>query len=115
MHTGLGVQLNMYQGRLAVQIMPDGSLKGILGGYEDWRDIIAVNANSVVELNYGISTPVMYNAFKRHAEDSLKDPVTGQCNGISVAYDIEGSAAFIPPKQLRTLVAQGASNSQKVH
>src|SRR5262245_18474918 len=29
----------------------------------------------------------------------MKDPVTGECNGISAAYDIEGVPAFIVPVQ----------------
>jgi hypothetical protein len=38
----------------------------------------------------------LYNALKR-AADGMKDLVTGQCDGISSAYDIEGIPAFIEP------------------
>jgi hypothetical protein len=36
----------------------------------------------------------MYNALKR-AADALPDPVTGEYQGISTAFDIEGVAAFL--------------------
>jgi hypothetical protein len=52
----------------------------------------------------------MYNAFKR-AADGLKDPVTGECNGVSSAYDIEGIPAFIPPAQQKAFLTQ--ANTQK--
>ena len=47
----------------------------------------------------------MYNALKR-AADGMQDPVTGECNGISSAYDIEGVPAFIPAAQYKTLLGQ---------
>jgi hypothetical protein len=105
MHLGIDPELTLYQARMRLQILPDGTLKGIVGGYEDWRLVMQLNTNSNAELHYGFQCPAMYNALKRMA-DGLKDPVTGEYNGISSAYDIEGVPAFIPPKQLQALVTQ---------
>ena len=80
--------------RLVLQ--PDGTLKGVVGGYRDWRKISSTYSTSTTEMYHGFQQPAMYNAFKR-AADGLKDPVTGECNGISTAYDIEGVPAFLPP------------------
>jgi len=102
---GIDPELNLYEARMHLRIMPDGTLKGVVAGYEDWRKLMIINANSNSENLYGFQCPGLYQAFKR-AADGLKDPVTGECNGISSAYDIEGVPAFIPPSQQRTLIAQ---------
>jgi len=96
---GLDPEVTLYQGGLRLEILPDGTLKGIAAGYQDWRRIMMVNGNSNAEFHYGFRAPSMYNAFKRNA-DGLKDPVSGECHGISSAFDIEGVPAFIPPEQL---------------
>ena len=113
MHLGIDPELNLYDARMRLQIMPDGTLKGVLGGYQDWRKIMMVNANSTAESYYGFQCPAMYNAFKRLA-DGLRDPVTGEYNGVSSAYDVEGVPAFIPPAQYEALVTRTASNTTKV-
>ncbi len=104
MHLGIDTELTLEQARMRLEIMPDGTLKGIVAGYEDWRKIMAMNGNSNSEFHYGYQAPAMYNAFKRFA-DGMKDPATGHCNGISVTYDMEGTPAFIPPRQYMALFA----------
>lgn len=104
----LDSELTLHDAGMRLQIMEDGSLKGVLGGYQDWRKILMVNGSSTQEVNYGLEVPGIYNALRRYA-DGMKDPVTGQCNGISSAYDIEGVPAFIPPAQSRLLVAKPGS------
>jgi hypothetical protein len=102
---GIDSELTLYKAALRMEIMPDGKMKGVLAGYQDWRRTMALSANSRSEGLYGFQAPALYNAFKRYA-DGLKDPATGECMGISSAYDIEGSPAFIPPDELRTQVAR---------
>ena len=34
-----------------------------------------------------------------------KDPITGEFNGISAAYEMEGIPAFIPPEQHKKLIS----------
>jgi hypothetical protein len=65
--------------------------------------ITAYNASTANwETGVGFQCPGIYNAVKR-AADGLKDPITGEFNGLSAAYDVEGVPAFIPPEELRTL------------
>jgi len=99
-HGGIDALVTLYQGRLRLQMMPDGSLKGVAAGYEDWRRLMMLNTNSRAESLYGYQSPGMYQALKRSA-DGLKDPETGECRGISAAYDLEGSPAFIPPEDIQ--------------
>jgi hypothetical protein len=86
------------QARLRLRIMPDGSLRGLLGGYFDWRSYATsvTRRATTWENGAGYQCPAIYNAVRR-AADGLKDPVTGQFTAISVAFDIEGVAAFLPP------------------
>jgi hypothetical protein len=77
-------------------LLPNGGLKGVLGGYVDWRERVTGYGNGTGEIYSNVYLPGYFNAFKRNA-DGLKDPVTGQCNGISAAYDVEGERAFIRP------------------
>ncbi len=101
----LDSELTLHHAGMRLRFMEDGSLKGVLGGYQDWRKILMVNGSSTQEVNYGLSVPGIYNALRRYA-DGMKDPVTGQCNGISSAYDIEGVPAFLPPAQSSMLVVR---------
>lgn len=97
-HPGIDSEVTLYQAGLRLRILPDGSLKGIAAGYEDWRRIMQMNANSNSESLYGLQCPALYGALKR-AADGLKNPETGECDGISSAYDLEGVAAYAPVVQ----------------
>ena len=92
--------------------LPDGSMKGVVGGYMDWRRIMMMSGRSSTEYNHGLQIPAWYNAFKRHA-DGLKNPSTGQCDGISAAYDIDAVPAFLPPKQQESLIVGQNDTSPK--
>jgi hypothetical protein len=111
MHLGIDTELNLFKASMRLQIQPDGTLKGVLGGYEDWRKIMQINANSNSELYYGYQCPGMYNAFRRLA-DGMRDPITGEYDGVSSAYDIEGVPAYIPPQQLEVLMTQADAGSR---
>lgn len=104
-HPGIDSEVTLYQAGMRFKIQPDGSIKGVAAGYEDWRRVMAMNANSNSESLYGFQCPALYGALKRNA-DGLKNPVTGECDGISSAYDLEGVAAFIPPAQLKSQMAR---------
>lgn len=104
-HAGLGGELKLHHAAMRLEIGPDGFLKGVLAGYQDWRDIMKYHSSSRVETNFNVNVPAIYNALRRYA-DGLKDPVTGQCQGVSSAYDIEASPAFVPPRQMQQFVTQ---------
>jgi hypothetical protein len=93
--TGYGTphELNLAEARMRLKFMSDGSVKGVVGGYEDWRVFASKQG---AEQYFDEQCPAVYNAL-RHAADGLKDPATDECNGISAAYDIQGIPAFIAP------------------
>jgi hypothetical protein len=105
LNLGIDALVTFTDAAMRLQIMPDGNLKAVIGGYQDWHRIMQINATSNSEFHYGFQCPGLYNAFKR-AADGMKDPVTGACDEISSAYDIEGIPAFIAPAQNNTAQAE---------
>lgn len=87
-------ELRLWNARIRLEIKPDGNLQGVLGGYMDWRPLISRYLTSTVENIHGFQVPGLFNALRRYA-DGLPDPVTGELNGISSAYDIEGVPIFL--------------------
>jgi hypothetical protein len=96
MNMGLDPLLMMTNSQMRLEFLPDGNLKGVLAGYLDWRRIMEHNTGSYTEQLFGYQAPGMYNALKR-AADGQKNPVTGECDGISAAYEIDAISAFITP------------------
>lgn len=106
MHEGPASTWFMRQARMRLELKPDGTMTGLLGGYRDWREYVgmAFFMSSDYENTIGFKTPGMYNAVRR-AADGIKDPYTGEFNGISAAYEMIGVPAFIPPEQQTKLNA----------
>jgi hypothetical protein len=94
------------------ELLADGSLKGVLAGYRDWRAIAAGAASGYSEGLFGYQQPGLYNALKRNA-DGLKDPATGECNGISVVYEIDGVAAFLAATGPKSVDVAAAAKAKK--
>jgi hypothetical protein len=84
------------QARLKLKMNPDGSLKGILGGYHDWYSLYWSYASSgwVEEHSASLDMPAFYYALTRNA-DAYPDPKTGQNTAISTAYEVEAVPAFV--------------------
>ena len=82
--------------RLRLKLNPDGSLDGLLGGYQTWAPIYFFYGSSgyTHENMLGLNMPGIYYALKKFA-DSDPDPKTGQNRRISVAYEIEAVPAFV--------------------
>lgn len=108
MHEGPASTWTLAMARMQLAFTPDGGLKGMLGGYRDWREYLAMAffRASDYENTIGFDAPGMYNAVRR-AADGLKDPLTGEFDGISAAYEIEGVPAFIPPEDEEVLAKGG--------
>jgi hypothetical protein len=99
--------LRLVNGRMRLEMKPGRTLKGLIGGYLDWRRLAhAAGVNTFLESGLGYTVPGVYNAFKR-AADGLPDPVTGEMTAVSAAYDVEGVEVFLPPEQERDLLAGG--------
>jgi len=93
-------EADFHQGRLRLATNADGSLSGLLGGYLDWRDIYGKDtfdtssSAGTRETYYHENQIGKYYALKRNA-DGLRDPKTGQNNGISAAYRFTARDAYV--------------------
>jgi hypothetical protein len=81
--------------RMRLKVKPDGTLEGVLGGYQPWYPVYWSHANVgyIDERGFGIDAPALYYALRREA-DAYPDPKTGQNTAISAAYMIEAVPAF---------------------
>ena len=89
-------------GRIRLAIAADGTAKGLLGGYRDWRDLYAENTFAQDGGQQGIREHedhvALYYALRRNA-DGLYDPKTRQYFGISTAYRITAMPAYVVDPQ----------------
>ncbi len=89
-----------YNGRMRLTIDGEGSLRGLLGGYRDWRDIYGKDtfdtssSAGTRETYYRENQIGKYYAFKRNA-DGVPDPKTGKNIGISAAYRFTAIPAYV--------------------
>ena len=112
-HDGGQLRLTLFHARMRFELKPDGTLRGLVSGYQDWRALMNFwGPQRHFEQGMGFQCPGMYNAFRR-AANGLPDPLTGANTGISAAYDIEGISAFMPPAQQRALLAQQFLSGRK--
>ncbi len=84
--------LRLANAHLRLRMLPDGSVTGLLGGYQPWSDYyqwLAVRG----ETDGQIDLPGVYYAMKRLA-DSVPDPATGENTAISTTYWLEAVPAF---------------------
>ena len=84
--------LRFTETHLRLDMDPDGSLRGLLGGYQPWKDhyhFLAVRG----ETDGQVALPGVYYAMKRLA-DAVPDPETGENTAISAAYWLELVPAF---------------------
>ena len=109
-HTG---DADFHRGRIRLIVNPDGSARGLIGGYRNWRDLYAENTfaqdggqQGIREHEDGVS---LYYALKRNA-DGMTDPSTGQNMGISTAYRITATPAYVvdpaKPAEVTVLTAE---------
>ena len=84
------------QARLRLRFEPDGSLSGMLGGYRPLFDVFQSPAigGAGSALTAGIDCAAQLATLRRHA-DGLKNPRTGQCEGVSSAMRVHAVQAFV--------------------
>lgn len=85
--------LRFTQTHLRLKLNSDGSLAGIIGGYQPWMDYYTYLSIRGEETGQ-VDLPGVYYALKRLA-DGLPDPQTHDITGISAAYYIEAEPAFL--------------------
>ncbi|HTV51505.1 MAG TPA: DUF1592 domain-containing protein [Steroidobacteraceae bacterium] len=83
------------EARLRLRLKSDGSLEGLLGGYQPWYQVYWSHAKVgyIDERGFGIDAPALYYALRRNA-DAYPDARTGRNTAISAAYQIEAVPAF---------------------
>jgi hypothetical protein len=91
---GQGPMFELYNAKFRIEPQSDGPAKIWLGGYRPWRSLIKSSGYSEGLFDY--QTPALYYAYRRFA-DGLKNPVTGEYDGISAAYEIDTVPAFLTP------------------
>jgi hypothetical protein len=93
---GENLEWQFRQGRFRLAFQPDGSIKGLFGGYQPVRSVIemtivgGIGAATVA----GIDCAAELKTLQTMA-DGLRDPKTGQCTGISAAMDVAAVPAFV--------------------
>ena len=105
---------NFTRGRLRLTLAPDGlSATGLLGGYRNWRDLYAENTFAQDGGQQGIREHedhvALYYALRRNA-DGMFNPATGKYEGISAAYRLRMSSAYVvdpvSPMEVPKLVSE---------
>jgi hypothetical protein len=100
---GIRSRWTLYKGRLRLTFQPDGTLKGIVGGYQPLDEPIKAY------LLGGLGSAMVagedcagdYNTLKKLA-DGMRDPKTGECTAISSGLELDAVPAFVndvPPKR----------------
>ena len=85
--------LRFQQTHLRLKMSDDGTLAGLIGGFQPWLDYyyyLAVRSEGTAQ----VDVPGVYYAMKRLA-DGLPDATTGQNTAISAAYYLEAVPAFL--------------------
>ena len=95
------------KGRLRLAFQPDGTLKGMLGGYRPLIDTFAAQTlgGAGTALVAGIDCAT-YMSTVRHFADGLRNPKTGQCEGISSAQAIKAIPAYVNDAAVRPRTAK---------
>ena len=86
---------DLRKARLRLAFQPDGTLKGIVGGYEPIGDLLLSSSlgDYGTAMNAGIDCAAEYNTLGKFA-DGLRDPRTGECTGVSSAYGAESCSGL---------------------
>jgi hypothetical protein len=89
--------LELLRAQLSLEMKPDGSLTGYVGGYRPWEPVYKgwVNARgTVIEVLTWVQLPAVYYALRRNADYSPTGP-DGDKTHISFALRIEALPAFV--------------------
>lgn len=103
---GARTEWDLRQGRLRLAFQPDGSLKGIVGGYQPiWNVMASASVGGEgAATTAGYDCAAMYAALRKMA-DGDRDPRTGQCTTISSGLEAVAIPAFVNDRLPKTKVA----------
>jgi hypothetical protein len=105
---GRRAEWDLRRARLRLTFQADGSVKGIVGGYQPiWNVIQSPSIGGIGSATTaGIDCAGQYAALKLMA-DGDRDPKTGQCTTISTALRVEAVSAFVNDRApTRNIAAQ---------
>jgi hypothetical protein len=92
---GNRTKFDLRSARLKLTFQPDGSLRGLVGGYQPVFDLIqSPTLGATGSAEAGIDCAGELKTLKAHA-DGIRDPKTGQCTGVSNAYQMTAVPAFV--------------------
>ncbi len=96
LHGGSYSPYDLARGKLRLTFQPDGTAKGMLGGYKPLLSLLtAARGGGRGSVNTaGINCAGQYTALRLMA-DGDKDPKTGQCRRISYAYELVAVPGFV--------------------
>ena len=106
------------QGKIRVVSNSDGTAAGLVGGYRDFRDLYTQNAftqsGGVQGVREHEDHVALYYALRRHA-DGMFNAKTGRYDGISTAYRLKLTPAFIvnPDKAMPIPVRSSEGRGRK--
>ncbi len=103
--------LQLLKARVDLEMKPDGTLSGMLGGYRPWKDIYNgwVEARgSVIEQLTWVELPGVWYSLKRNADYSPTGP-GGEKTHISTAMRINAIPAYVMTPDARQQATQVAS------
>ena len=91
--------LSLSNTHLRLTMKPDGTLTGLIGGYQRWVDFYEMSAAGAYpfESSLGIDGPGGMYPLLRRLADANPDPKTGNNRDISVAYRLDAVPAFVIP------------------
>jgi hypothetical protein len=104
-------ELQLLNAQVQLEMKPDGSLKGHLGGYRPWFPIYRgwVEARgSVIEQLTWVQLPSVWYSLKRHADYS-PEGANGEKTHISFALRIDAIPAYVMEPDAKKQVAQVVS------
>jgi hypothetical protein len=87
--------------QLRLKLNDDGTLSGLIGGYQPWRDYFYYLAVRGEETGQ-VDIPGVFYAMQRFA-DAVPDPVSGENTAISAAYYIQAVPAFLSTRDDRVV------------
>jgi len=89
-------EFTLHNTHLRMQISDNGSIEGVLGGYQPWHPVYFAYAGGGWAVEHDIlgNIPGIYHLLRRFA-DALPDPETGQNMAISASYYFEAVPAFV--------------------
>lgn len=90
---GQGPANDVFHAQIRLTPQPDGSLRGLIGGYVDYRNR---GFGGYGEGLFNFQTPAVYYSMRRNA-DGLYDPASGEYHGLSMAYEVDTVPAFLTP------------------